>query len=131
MPIDLSTEPLLTFPQAAQLLPADRRPSFVTFYRWWRKGVGPQRTKLETVRVGGRRYTSEAAMRRFIDALSSSPNESKANSLKSREHRRSPRKGARRVGSLVQRKHLMHFVVGMRCAFSVPSLGGFTNDTQK
>jgi hypothetical protein len=81
MPIDLSTEPLLTFSQAAKLLPVDRRPSYSTFWRWWRKGI--RGIKLRTHCAGGRRYTTESAMRQFIDALSSSPSQSKATSPKS------------------------------------------------
>lgn len=83
--IDLSREPLITFPQAAKLLPAGRRPAYATWYRWWKKGL-KSGIKLETVFVLGRRLTTEAAVRRFIDALSSSPDQSKATSPKSREY---------------------------------------------
>jgi len=66
--IDLKHETLLTFNQAAKLLPSGSRPSASTWWRWSQRGVKGQR--LETVCIGGRRYTTREALARFTDALS-------------------------------------------------------------
>lgn len=63
MQISLSTERLLTFDEAAELLPPARRPSHATWWRWYRHGI--QGIKLATVLVGGRRYTTAEAVKRF------------------------------------------------------------------
>ena len=68
MSIDLEKEQLITFGQAARLLPKSSRPTYVTWWRWWRHGV--RGVKLETVLIGGKRLTSRPAMQRFADALS-------------------------------------------------------------
>lgn len=54
----LNNEPLLTLAQAMHGL--ERRPSPSTAWRWYRKGI--LGVRLETVVVGGRRYTSKAAL---------------------------------------------------------------------
>jgi hypothetical protein len=66
---ELSTEPLVTLTRAARLLwlPRPLHPS--TLYRWamgGRRGV-----RLETVRVGDTLCTSETALRRFFERISS------------------------------------------------------------
>ena len=58
--IDLKDEELI--PLAGSAFPS--RPSNPTVWRWHRKGVGG--VFLETVLVGGRRYTSREAINRFI-----------------------------------------------------------------
>ena len=67
MTIDLSRERPITFNEAGKFLPDAARPSMSTWWRWWRHGV--RGIHLETVLIGGRRYTSEAAVRRFAAAL--------------------------------------------------------------
>ncbi len=62
--IDLSSDTLLTFPQAAKYLPGNRHIS--SLHRWRLRGVRGH--KLETILVGGRRFTSEEAIQRFIAA---------------------------------------------------------------
>ena len=37
---------------------------------WALRGVGPHRVRIETTKIGGRRYVSRAAVTRFIAALS-------------------------------------------------------------
>jgi hypothetical protein len=70
--IDLSSESLLTFSEASQVLPRRRRgrkahPS--TFWRWASRGL--RGVRLEIIRVGGVTYTSREALQRFADRLSS------------------------------------------------------------
>ena len=67
--IDLSKESLLTVKDARKELPG--RPSINTIYRWFWKGV--RGIKLESVRVGGRVFTSKEACCRFVKASSQVP----------------------------------------------------------
>lgn len=60
--IDLETESLVTFAEAAKSLPG--RPNISTLHRWRLSGC--RGTKLETCLIGGRRYTSLEALSRFI-----------------------------------------------------------------
>lgn len=63
MPIDISLERLLTITAAARAV----KPAGVnsaTCWRWIQRGV--RGVKLETVLIGGRRYTSEEALGRFF-----------------------------------------------------------------
>ncbi len=69
MTIDISHDKLLDFAAATRLLPPGSRPSYTTWWRWCRRGV--RGVKLETVLLGGRRYTSEAAMKDFVAAITS------------------------------------------------------------
>jgi hypothetical protein len=65
--IDLTSESLLTFPEAVAFVPPLRRgrpPHPVTLNRW--STIGIQGVKLETVVVGNRRLTTKAAIARFI-----------------------------------------------------------------
>lgn len=69
MPIDIATEQVVTFREAAKLCPRRRRgrkPHVSTFYRW-------SRTGLETIRVGGQLCTSVEAVQRFFDRLTGTP----------------------------------------------------------
>ena len=68
--IDLSSDTLLTFPQAAKYLPGNRHIS--SLHRWRLRGVRGH--KLETILVGGRRYTSVAAIEIFIAATTAAAN---------------------------------------------------------
>lgn len=63
--IDIQSESLLTFSAAAKSLPG--RPHLSTLHRWRMHGV--RGVKLETVLVGGRRYTSSEALQRFCQRI--------------------------------------------------------------
>lgn len=69
MVIDISREELLTFGQAARKArPIGSRPAAPsTIWRWHSKGIAGVR--LETVCLGGTRYTSAEALQRFFDAV--------------------------------------------------------------
>lgn len=75
----LAAEPLITLAQAAALLPspsaAGGHPVRQTVLHWVHDGVlvAGVRVRLETVKVGGRRYTSVAALERFAAAQSNDP----------------------------------------------------------
>jgi hypothetical protein len=63
--IDISTEQLLTFSEAARRLPGSVHTS--TLHRWRLRGL--KNTRLETILVGGRRYTSVQGLARFAAAV--------------------------------------------------------------
>ena len=66
--IDIESEELLTFSRAAKYLPHGRanKPVHVaTLHRWASSGASGVR--LETVRIGGVRFTSKEALERFIE----------------------------------------------------------------
>jgi hypothetical protein len=63
--IDLTNEQLLTFPEAARLLPGQVHVS--TLHRWRLRGV--RGNKLASLLVGGRRVTSAQAIQRFADGV--------------------------------------------------------------
>lgn len=66
MSIDTELETLLTFDDARTAFPGDRRLSLATLHRWRLNGV--RGVKLETVLIGGLRYTSREAIDRMIAA---------------------------------------------------------------
>jgi len=61
--IDISSETLLTMPEAAARIPG--RPSLCALWRWRTKGLRGR--KLETVLIGGSPYTSVEALQRFAE----------------------------------------------------------------
>jgi hypothetical protein len=65
MAIDPSVDPLIPLSKAAKSLP--KPPSLACLWRWHAKGV--RGVHLETVVVGGRRYTTAAAWREFVAKL--------------------------------------------------------------
>ena len=65
MTIDIHGERLLTLSQVVRALPKKVAPS--TIWRWYRKGI--RGVVLETVLVGGTRYTSVEALNRFATTL--------------------------------------------------------------
>ncbi len=67
MLIDVSRERPISFNAAAKFLPEGTRPHLSTWWRWWRFGL--RGIRLETVVIGGRRYTTAAAVQRFAAAL--------------------------------------------------------------
>ena len=62
MALDLSQEHLVTLTEASRIIPGS--PHFSTLWRWYQRGI--RGTRLETVIVGGRRFTSREAIKRFI-----------------------------------------------------------------
>lgn len=58
------SETLISLAEAARTLPG--RPNIATLWRWRTAGV--RGVTLETVTVGGRRYTSREALARFVAA---------------------------------------------------------------
>lgn len=66
MSIDTALETLLTFEDSRTAFPGDRRLSLATLHRWRLNGV--RGVKLETILIGGLRYTSKEAIERFIQA---------------------------------------------------------------
>jgi hypothetical protein len=69
MAIDVLSEKLITFGEAARHMRATGAipvsPS--TFWRWYKKGIAD--TKLDTICVGRKRYTSVSALQRFFVAV--------------------------------------------------------------
>lgn len=81
MAIDLDAEELIPFQKAAAHVPG--RPCLQTLHRWRLRGARGR--KLDTVLIGGIRYTSREAIRRFIDA-GSPPAEKPAEWPRRRSH---------------------------------------------
>ena len=67
MSIEISSEDLLSFAEATRRLPG--RPNISTLHRWRLHGV--RGIKLESVLIGGRRYTSIEALERFSMRMTS------------------------------------------------------------
>ena len=61
--IDLQSEKILSLTAAAKLLPG--RPHVATIYRWFQHGI--RGVRLETVLIGGKRFTSHEAIQRFAE----------------------------------------------------------------
>jgi hypothetical protein len=64
---DLSAEDLLSFGKAVSAIPGRERVSLGTLHRWRLKGV--RGVRLETVLIGGQRFTSRQAIERFLGWL--------------------------------------------------------------
>jgi hypothetical protein len=64
--IDTRNETLLTLSRAAKDVPG--HPHLSTLVRWATRGV--KSVRLETILIGGRRFTSREAIQRFIARLS-------------------------------------------------------------
>ncbi len=60
----MDKEDLLHFGTEAAAQFPGRRPSRATMWRWYLRGC--KGVKLETILIGGQRYTSKAAIERFI-----------------------------------------------------------------
>ena len=69
--IDTSNEPLIPIREIPNHLPG-AKPHKATVWRWVLTGV--RGVKLETVLVGGRRYTNATAIERFIQATTAIAN---------------------------------------------------------
>ena len=63
---DMTIEELLTLTQARSAFPGSKRLSLATLHRWRQQGA--RGVRLETLLVGGMRYTSREAIARFIAA---------------------------------------------------------------
>jgi len=63
MPIDLSTETVFPVTEAPKHIPG--RPSQASVWRWVLNGVGG--VKLESILIGGKRFTSAESIQRFCD----------------------------------------------------------------
>ena len=62
--INIESEKLVPVGAAGSLIPWHQPPSRATIWRWILSGVRGR--KLESVRIGGRRFTSEQAIARFL-----------------------------------------------------------------
>ena len=71
--IDIDNEKLLTLARATRYLPKGRanKPVHVATLHRWAGPYGVRGVRLETIRIGGIRYTSEEALTRFISRCSS------------------------------------------------------------
>lgn len=81
--IDIREEQLLTLPAAAREIPnrqSSRGVNVSTVWRWTHHGI--RGVKLETILVGGIRYTSRESLQRFFAAITAAA-ESQANSAAS------------------------------------------------
>lgn len=69
MSIDIETERTILLAQSPKHIPG--RPNASTPYRWATEGVkvpgSDERIRLETIKVGGKRFTSLEAIQRFIE----------------------------------------------------------------
>jgi len=68
--IDLTTETVFPVSEAPQHIPG--RPSKASCWRWVLQGVGG--IKLESILIGGKRFTSHAAIQRFVDQRTAASN---------------------------------------------------------
>lgn len=68
--IDFDKEELISFKEASSLLPrnGEKKVHVSTLFRWAGKGSGG--VVLETIHLGGRRYTSKEAIQRFVSQVS-------------------------------------------------------------
>ena len=78
--IDIKYEKPLSFPAIKKLHPA--HPSLATIWRWSLKGL--RGVRLETIKVGGRRYTTLEAIDRFSARLTDLQTPDKAGTPKRR-----------------------------------------------
>ncbi|MDA0660988.1 MAG: DUF1580 domain-containing protein [Planctomycetota bacterium] len=67
--VSFESEQILSLKDAVRHIPG--RPHSSTIHRWANRGSRGKR--LETIRVGGRRYISIEAIERFISAISERP----------------------------------------------------------
>jgi hypothetical protein len=68
--IDLEREQPISMAQAAKLAPG--RPNIATLWRWRTRGVAG--VQLETLAVGGRRFTTVESLYRFIERVTAAKN---------------------------------------------------------
>jgi hypothetical protein len=92
--IDPNDEDIFPLSRATQQLKS--RPSVATVWRWAQRGI--RGVTLETVVIGGRRYTSHEAFGRFMHALNAPP--TKASPTPSRLRERQKAQAAERATRL-------------------------------
>ena len=68
--MSIESETLIPFQQARNEFPGRKRVGNATLHRWRLHGV--RGCKLETLVVGGQRFTSREAIQRFVDAQNQS-----------------------------------------------------------
>ena len=95
MSIDIRNEELVAVSKAPALIPG--RPGRATVWRWVLTGVRGQR--LETLLVGGRRYTSREAIERFIAATTAASNGEPAPTRTSRQRERAIEQAERELAA--------------------------------
>lgn len=98
--IDTRTEdlfPLAELPAHWPALPGGKRLHRSVGYRYAKRGVGPNKTRLETVVMGSIRYTSHEAVQRFVERLTA-----EADAAEGRAPEPAPRRTrGRRKGALL------------------------------
>lgn len=90
--IDLKTEKLLTFSQATEFLPG--KPNVCTIHRWRLRGC--RGVRMDSILVGGIRYTSEEALQRFVDATTAIADGEEASPTRTRAQRKKAIEAAER-----------------------------------
>ena len=69
--IDITNETLVALTEGKKLIPPPNSPTADQLHFWWDTGLVAEngsRIFLETVKIGGRRYTSLQAFHRFVAA---------------------------------------------------------------
>lgn len=103
--IDISTERLLAIRQVCDRVPGKRGVVvYHTVWHWMRQGV--RGVKLESVRVGGRVYSSEEALKRFLAALSGGGDDEAAGPVAQGGGPRRPAPPARRATAAAEKRRL-------------------------
>ena len=64
--LDLLTEDLISLPEAARELPTN--PHVSAIYRWCNRGI--RGVRLESIKIGGKMFTSRQSLTRFIQRTS-------------------------------------------------------------
>ena len=82
MPIDIESERLVPLREVPSILPG--RVHISSVYRW----IGRQNQRLESIRIGGRRYTSREALSRFVRVCSGEPPNVETTADAARRHAR-------------------------------------------
>lgn len=82
MPIDIENERLVPLREVPRILPG--RVHISSVYRW----IGRRDRRLESVRIGGKRYTSREALSRWVRACSGEPVNVEASAEVARRHAR-------------------------------------------
>ena len=83
MSIDAQSESLLTLCEARTAFPGGKRLALATLHRWRLRGV--RGVRLETILIGGLRYTSGEAINRFIIAQNANENPTPAITVSQRQ----------------------------------------------
>jgi hypothetical protein len=94
--IDLNREHPLTLIAAAATMPGFSKAKTIcyrTIWRWAAKGL--KGVRLETVCVGGQRYTTREAVQRFLDSLTAVRNEIVSPAAEERRNRLNPRRASK------------------------------------